>query len=148
MEKTKTEKDRYSKLVERLSPENKVAGNCIKSFVVGGLICSFGQLINNLYTGTGMTKDNVGLMTSVTLIFISILLTAIGIYDILGKFAGAGSSVPITGFANAIASAALEFKREGMILGLGAKIFIVAGPVIVYGLAASIVVGIIYYFMR
>ena len=145
MEKTKMEKEQYSELVDRLSPKNKVASNCMRAFIVGGLICTVGQFIHNLYAGTAMSQENVGLMTSVTLIFLGIFFTAVGVYDILGKYAGAGSSVPITGFANAIASAALEFKREGMILGMGAKIFIVAGPVIVYGVATSMVVGLIYY---
>jgi len=138
----------YQEMVKEYSPDSKVVINCAKAFVVGGIICVIGQFIVNYLIGIGMTKDMASTYNSVILIFVAVLLTGLGWYSKLGKFAGAGSIVPITGFANAVAAPAIEHKKEGLIMGVGAKMFIVAGPVIVYGTVASVVVGAIYYFMR
>jgi len=141
-------KARYQELVKEVSPNSHLAADCFKAFCVGGLICTLGQFITNYFTTRQYPEDKASLYTSVILIFCAILLTGLGLYEKIGKFAGAGSIVPITGFANSVASPAIEFKKEGWILGLGAKMFIVAGPVIVYGTLASFLVGIIYYFMK
>ncbi|NLC68959.1 MAG: stage V sporulation protein AC [Clostridiaceae bacterium] len=138
----------YRDYVEKKSPKSKVLANTVKAFVVGGLICVAGQLINNFFTSRGMEKDTVSNLTSIIMIFLGALLTGLNIYDNLGKFAGAGSIVPITGFANSIVSPAMEFKSEGYVMGVGAKMFVVAGPVLVYGISASIIVGIIYYLLH
>ena len=115
------------------------------AFLTGGLICTLGQLLTNLYMMAGISKDTASSLTSISLIFLSILFTGLEWYDRIAQHAGAGTLVPITGFANAVASPALEFKSEGYVLGLGAKMFVIAGPVIVYGVSASVVYGIIYY---
>ena len=132
-----TEKE-YGKLVQRLSPNSPMWKDCIWAFVVGGLICTLGQLIMNGYLALGMVKDNASTATSMTLVALSALFTGLSLYDNLAKHAGAGTLVPITGFANSVAAPAVEFKTEGFILGVGAKMFTIAGPVIVYGVAASV----------
>ena len=139
-----TEKE-YGKLVQRLSPNSPMWKDCIWAFVVGGLICTLGQLIMNGYLALGMVKDNASTATSMTLVALSALFTGLSLYDNLAKHAGAGTLVPITGFANSVAAPAVEFKTEGFILGVGAKMFTIAGPVIVYGVAASVVYGLIYW---
>ena len=134
----------YAKLVKEKSPNSKLGKNLCKAFVIGGLICCVGQLIGDgcamlhLDTETGKT------VTSVVMVFLGTLLTGLGVYDKLAKHAGAGTLVPITGFANSVAAPAIDFKSEGLITGLGAKMFIIAGPVLVYGTAASVVYGLIY----
>lgn len=115
------------------------------AFLIGGAICTLGEALLNMYGALGLSQDNAGAMTSMTLIFLSALLTGLKLYDRIAQAAGAGTLVPITGFANSVVSPALEFKSEGYVLGLGAKMFIIAGPVLVYGISASIVYGIIYY---
>ena len=145
MNKTKAE---YQEIVKQASPDTNLLFPCVKAFIVGGLICDAGQFVTNMFLRVGTPKDTASVYTSVILIFFGVLLTGLGLYQKLGKFAGAGSIVPITGFANSVASPALEFKSEGYIFGVGAKMFVVAGPVIVYGVAASVVIGIIYYFFR
>lgn len=115
------------------------------AFLIGGAICTLGEALLNMYAALGLSQDNAGAMTSMTLIFLSALLTGLKLYDRIAQTAGAGTLVPITGFANSVVSPALEFKSEGYVLGLGAKMFIIAGPVLVYGISASIVYGIIYY---
>ena len=139
-----TEKE-YGKLVQKLSPNSPMWKDCIWAFVVGGLICTLGQLIMDGYTALGMVKDNASTATAITLVALSALFTGLSLYDNLAKHAGAGTLVPITGFANSVAAPAVEFKTEGFILGVGAKMFTIAGPVIVYGLAASVVYGIIFW---
>ena len=139
-----TEKE-YGKLVQKLSPNSPMWKDCIWAFVVGGLICTLGQLIMNGYLALGMVKDNASTATSMTLVALSALFTGLSLYDNLAKHAGAGTLVPITGFANSVAAPAVEFKTEGFILGVGAKMFTIAGPVIVYGVAASVVYGLIYW---
>lgn len=135
----------YGNLVNEMSPRSPVCKDCIWAFCIGGLICVLGQLFSSGYQAMGIAKDDAGTAASMTLVALSALLTGIGIYDDIAKRAGAGTLVPITGFANAIAAPAVEFKTEGFILGVGAKIFTIAGPVIVYGVSASVVYGLIYW---
>lgn len=139
-----TEKE-YGKLVRDLSPKSPIWKDCLNAFWIGGVICALGQGILNGYQALGLDKEAAGTAMSMTLVAISALLTGLSLYDNIAKHAGAGTLVPITGFANAISSAAIEFKTEGFILGVGAKIFVIAGPVIVYGIAASVVYGLIYW---
>lgn len=137
----------YNKIVTKNSPKSKLFVNCIKAFLIGGAICTIGQGFTNLYAMLGATEKDSKTLCSVTLIFIGILLTAIGVYDKIAKHGGAGTLVPITGFANAVSSPAIEFKSEGYIAGLGAKLFIIAGPVIVYGVSASIIYGFVLWIL-
>ncbi len=135
----------YDGLVKAYSPNSPKKRNIIGAFLVGGAICSLGQVLVELYGYFGMTEKLCYTVASITLIGLSVLLTGLGVYDKIAKYAGAGTLVPITGFANAVASPAIEFKSEGYILGVGAKMFIIAGPVIVYGNLASVVYGLILY---
>ena len=135
----------YQKLVEDVSPKSPTGKDCLGAFTVGGTICAIGQFFINYYTRLGLTKTDAGTAASMTLVVISAILTGLSLYDNIAKFAGAGTLVPITGFANAIAAPAVEFKTEGFILGVGGKMFTIAGPVIVYGLAASVAYGLIYW---
>lgn len=135
----------YGELVESMAPKSPILKDCINAFWIGGLICAIGQLFLNGYTALGLDETNAGTATSMTLVALSALLTGLSLYDNIAKHAGAGTLVPITGFANSIAAPAVEFKTEGFILGLGAKIFTIAGPVIVYGVSASVVYGLIYW---
>ena len=135
----------YQKLVEEISPRSPIGKDCLGAFVVGGIICVIGQFFINFYTKLGLDKDAAGTAASMTLVVISATLTGLSLYDNIAKFAGAGTLVPITGFANSIAAPAVEFKTEGFILGVGAKMFTIAGPVIVYGLSASVIYGFIYW---
>ena len=128
-----------------MAPKSPMGKDCVFAFVIGGLICTLGQLIQNGYTALGLGETNAGTATSMTLIALSALLTGLSLYDNIAKFAGAGTLVPITGFANSIAAPAVEYKTEGFILGVGAKMFTIAGPVIVYGVSASVVYGVIYW---
>ena len=139
----------YDRLVKQFSPRSEVFGALIKAFVVGGLICCLGQGLNDIGEHLLLLdKASESTLTSTALIFLSALLTGLGVYDKLGQFAGAGSIVPITGFANSIVSPAMEFKREGFVLGVGAKMFVVAGPVLVYGIASSVIYGVIYFILQ
>ena len=135
----------YGKLVEEISPKSPVGKDTVSAFLVGGIICAIGQFFINFYTTLGLDKDAASTAASMTLVVISAILTGLSLYDNIAKYAGAGTLVPITGFANSIAAPAVEFKTEGFILGVGAKIFTIAGPVIVYGLSASVVYGFIYW---
>ena len=142
----KKKQNSYVTKAEGILPKSKILLNSLKAFVVGGTICAIGQIIyNTLYYLMGISEDNSRLLLTVIMIFLGGLLTALGIYDEIGTFAGAGSIVPITGFANSIVSPAMEFKQEGYVFGVGAKMFTIAGPVIVYGTAASVIYGIIYW---
>lgn len=139
-----TEKQ-YDALVRDMSPRSPIGKDCLNAFWIGGLICAIGQVFLNFYTRLGLDKDMAGTATSMSLVTLSALLTGLSLYDNIAKHAGAGTLVPITGFANSIAAPAVEFKTEGFILGVGAKMFTIAGPVIVYGLAASVLYGVIYW---
>ena len=139
-----TEKQ-YGALVARMAPKSPMWRDCLNAFWIGGLICVVGQIFTNCYGAWGLEKQDAGTAASMTLVALSALLTGLSVYDDSAKHAGAGTLVPITGFANAIAAPAVEFKTEGFVLGVGAKMFTIAGPVIVYGLAASVVYGFIYW---
>ena len=139
-------KQQYSTMVKKISPNSKSWIDIPKAFVIGGIICCIGQGLTDLYGNAGFDDKTAAAWTSVTLVFLSALLTGLGLYEKIAKHGGAGTLVPITGFANAVVSPALEFKAEGVVLGVGAKIFAIAGPVILYGTAASVLYGLIYYF--
>lgn len=139
----------YKDYVDKISPKPKYLKNYTLAFIIGGLICMIGQGINDIYMNfMGLEKLQASCATSMTLIFIGALLTGLGVYDLIGKRAGAGSIIPITGFANSIVSPAMEFKREGYVLGVGANLFKIAGPVLVYGIGSSILCGFIYYIFK
>ena len=135
----------YADLVSEMSPKSPVWKDCLNAFLIGGAICVLGQCIKTGYEALGLEEEMAGTAMSMTLVALSALLTGLSLYDDIAKHAGAGTLVPITGFANAVSSAALEFKTEGFILGVGAKMFTIAGPVIVYGVSASVVYGLIYW---
>ncbi len=139
-----TEKE-YEKMAQALAPKSPMRKDCLLAFVVGGLICTLGQLLMKGYLALEMEKTDASGAVSMTLVALAALLTGLSIYDDIAKHAGAGTLVPITGFSNAVSAPAIEFKTEGFILGVGANIFKIAGPVIVYGLAASVVYGLIYW---
>lgn len=140
-----TDKKDYKKLVDKKTPSSKILTNCVKAFLFGGTICTIGQLLFTLYEPLGMSEELTGGAVSVTLVFLGVLLTGLNIYPKLAKHAGAGTIVPITGFANSVASPAIEAKTEGMVMGVGAKLFTIAGPVIVYGVVSAFVAGIWYW---
>ena len=135
----------YDALVREMSPKSPMGKDCISAFWIGGLICVLGQVFINLYTSLGLEKQDASTAGSMTLVVLAALLTGLSLYDNIAKYAGAGTLVPITGFANSISAPAVEFKTEGFILGVGAKMFTIAGPVIVYGVSASVVYGLIYW---
>lgn len=138
----------YAQMSKKASPPSKSWKNIPLAFVIGGLICLLGECIKNIFLHYNFSEEAAGSWTSIILVTLSALLTGLGLYEKLAKYAGAGTLVPITGFSNSISSSALEAKSEGFILGVGAKIFTIAGPVILYGTAASVVYGIIYYIVR
>ncbi len=137
----------YEEMGKARQPKSRIVRNVLMAYLIGGLICVLGEALSSLYSGMGISKETVGALTSVTLIALSIILTGLRLYRKIAKVGGAGTLVPITGFANAVVSPAIEFKHEGYILGLGAKLFLVAGPVIVYGVSASVIYGIILFLM-
>lgn len=136
-------KQEYSDYVDKKSPNSPIFKNCFNAFWVGGLICSIGQIIMDFCEYNGMDNTSASTVVSITLIALSAILTSLNIFNKIGKFAGAGSLVPITGFANSIVSPAIEYKSEGYIMGVGGKMFTVAGPVLVYGISASVIIGIL-----
>lgn len=138
----------YDKMAKKASPPSPKILNCIKAFIFGGLICTFGQVLNLIFENLGLSKDAVKALTPSVLIIITAILTGIGVFDKIAKHAGAGTIVPITGFANSVVSPALEFKTEGLVMGTGANIFKIAGPVIAYGVFAGVVYGIIAYIFK
>ncbi|NLM50816.1 MAG: stage V sporulation protein AC [Clostridiaceae bacterium] len=144
----KMTKEEYKKYVDKKSPNSPILKNTIKAFLGGGLICAIGQMFLNFYKSKGLGMENSFGLVSITLIFIGALLTGFNLYDKIGKHLGAGALVPITGFSNSIVSPAMEFKSEGFVLGVGAKMFVIAGPVLVYGITSSVIAGLIYYFIR
>lgn len=141
-----TEKE-YGKMVQSLAPKSPMWKDCFNAFWIGGLICTVGQLIMNGYLALDMEKMDASCATSMTLVALAAVLTGLSVYDDIAKLAGAGTLVPITGFSNAVSAPAIEFKTEGFVLGVGAKMFTIAGPVIVYGTVASVVYGVIYWIM-
>lgn len=138
----------YIKYVEKKNPKSKLGINCLKAFLIGGLICAVGQGFLNLYKYLGADKETASTLVTVTMIFLGALLTGLNIYPKIAKYGGAGTLVPVTGFSNAVSAPALEAKTEGYILGVGAKIFTIAGPVILFGTLSSVICGIVYFFMK
>ena len=135
----------YQDYVAKKQKKSPIVKDTILAFLIGGAICALGQGIQELWTAAGLDKESAGTMTSVSLVFLSILLTGLNLYNKLGRYGGAGTLVPITGFANAVASPAIDFKAEGIVTGMAAKMFVVAGPVIVFGTVASVVYGVVYW---
>ena len=145
----KTALERYAALVQRFTPKSKLGQGCLRAFWVGGSICVLGQAIADAgHAWLGFSSSDASTFASIALIFLTALLTGIGVFDRIARYAGAGTVVPITGFANAMVSPAMEFRPEGFVLGTGAKLFTIAGPVLVYGISASVIVGLISYFVR
>ena len=140
--------EEYSKYVESKAKKSPIIKDIILAFISGGLICVLGEFITNIFLKNGFDKETSGTWTTIILIFIGALLTALNLYSHIGKVCGAGSAVPITGFSNSIVSPAIEYKAEGHVLGLGASMFKVAGPVLVYGISTSVIVGLIYYLFK
>lgn len=141
-------KKQYGEMVKRASPPSTVVRDCVLAFVIGGLICVIGQLVCNGYLALNLQKDDAAAATSMTMIFLGALLTGLNVYDNIALYGGAGTLVPITGFANSIVSPAMEYKKEGFVLGVGVNMFKIAGPVLVFGISASVIYGMIYYFVR
>lgn len=141
-------KENYKNMVEKKTPNSHIVRDSARAFVVGGGICAVGQGVQNYFVSLDFSKEESSLIVIIILIGVSALLTGLGLYSNIGKFSGAGTIVPITGFANSVVSPAIEFKKEGFILGLGAKMFVIAGPVIVYGTLTSFVVGLFHYFLK
>ena len=151
MENNRDQKEiqRYAQLVERLSPKSEIGKGLIRAYWVGGVICMIGQGVTDIFAyGLKWGAQASAAATSITMIFLASLLTGIGVYDRIGKYAGAGSIVPITGFANSVVAPAMEFRREGLVMGVGAKLFTLAGPVLTYGISASVIVGLITYLLE
>ncbi len=142
MNRTQTE---YKKYADAHASPSPIVANCAKSFLVGGCICTIGQALNYLYLYTGISEQDSKALVSITLVFSAVLLTGLDIFDKIAKFGGSGTLVPITGFANAVVAPAIDNKAEGWVLGVGSKLFIIAGPVILYGTLASVIYGVIYY---
>lgn len=138
----------YDEMVKKASPNSPIILDCIKAFLIGGAICCFGQLLFYIFRKSGMSLDESRSLVSISLIIITAILTGIGVFDKIAKHAGAGTIVPITGFANSVVSPAMEFKSEGFIIGTGASIFKVAGPVILYGTTAASLYGLIYFIVE
>ena len=134
--------EEYREYARQRAPRSQVKQNALRAFLVGGLICCLGQFLQGLYTSLGLDEESAGTAASITLVFLAALLTGLGVYDRLAKIGGAGTLVPITGFANAVAAPALEFKTEGLVAGTAAKMFVIAGPVLVFGVGASVVYGL------
>ena len=142
-----TPKD-YQAYVKAKAPSSPLVRDCLRAFLVGGLICTLGQAIQNGWLAAGLTKDDAGAATACSLVLLSAVLTGLNVYSSIGRFGGAGSLIPITGFANAVVSPAIDFKAEGLITGMAAKMFTVAGPVIVFGSLASVVYGVVLMLLR
>lgn len=146
MSQNKQTQREYKKLVDKVTPNSEMAKSLVRAFVVGGVICMIGQAVSLFGSQVlNLLRDETAGFTSMVMIFLGATLTGIGVYDRIGQFAGAGSIVPITGFANSIVAPAMEFRREGYVMGIGAKLFILAGPVLVYGIGSSVIVGLLYY---
>ena len=140
-----TDNKTYKKYAEARARKSPIMKDCALAFIIGGTICTVGHALRDIYMYLGMAEESAGTLTSVTLIFAAVLLTGLGVFDNIAKYAGAGTLVPITGFSNAVASCAIDTRSEGYILGVGAKIFTIAGPVILYGISAGVVYGVVYW---
>ena len=138
----------YQAYLQATAPRSRIVRDCLRAFLVGGLICTLGQAIQNGWLAAGLTKDDAGAATACSLVLLSAVLTGLNVYSNIGRFGGAGSLIPITGFANAVVSPAIDFKAEGLITGMAAKMFTVAGPVIVFGSLASVVYGVVLMLLR
>lgn len=147
-EKKQQRDEQYNKYVKQVTPTHNLWLNMAKAFLVGGVICVLGQALLNYFTGIGMDKETAGSWCSLILVALSVLLTGLNLYPKLAKFGGAGTLVPITGFANSVAASAIEYKKEGQVFGIGCKIFTIAGPVILYGIFSSWLLGLIYWILR
>lgn len=145
MVKEKKIQDKFQTLTKEIAPKPNILKNCLRAFWVGGLICIIGQIISNFFSLYDFTEEEVSSITSISMVFLGALLTGLRIYAKIAEYAGAGTVVPITGFSNAVVSPAIEFKKEGFIFGVAAKMFTIAGPVLVYGIGSSVIIGIIYY---
>lgn len=145
---TQKRNEAYNQYVKQTTPKFSTWKNIIKAYIIGGIICTIGQFFTNYYSYLGADKETAKAYNTVTLVFLAILLTGLGLYQKLAKFGGAGTLVPITGFANSVAAPAVEYKKEGQVFGIGCKIFTIAGPVILYGIFSSWVLGIIYYIFK
>lgn len=143
-----TDSENYKRYVNARAKKSPLAKNCVRAFLTGGAICAGAQGLLTLYKSRGMEKDDAAALVSVSLVFLTALLTGLGVFDNIAKWAGAGTLVPITGFANAVSAPAIDTKGEGFVLGVGAKIFSIAGPVILYGMAAGTVYGVIYWIIN
>lgn len=144
----KKKQKQYAEYVKRITPTHSLPLNMAKAFLTGGLICLVGQIITNFAKNQGLDQEMAGTWCSVILVLCSVLLTGFNLYPKIGKFGGAGSLVPITGFANSVAASAIEYKTEGQVFGIGCKIFTIAGPVILYGILSSWAAGLIYYLLK
>lgn len=144
----KISKHEYQKMVEEKAPGSHIIRNIFAAFITGGAICSVGQIVMLIFEQFGADKETTAASTSIIMIFLGAFLTGINIYDNIGKFGGAGASVPITGFSNSIVSPAMEYKKEGYVMGVGAKMFLIAGPVLVYGIFASVIAGLVYFIWK
>ena len=138
----------YQAYVKAKAPKSPIVRDCLRAFLVGGLICTLGQAIQNGWLAAGLSRDDAGAATACTLVLLSAVLTGLNVYNNIGRFGGAGSLIPITGFANAVVSPAIDFKAEGLITGMAAKMFTVAGPVIVFGSLASVIYGVVLMLLR
>ena len=139
---------KFKTITEQTNPKPKIARNCVRAFLVGGGICTIGQVFQELLINYGIPEDDVKMLLPIIMVFLGALLTGVGIYDKIAAYGGAGTVVPITGFSNAIVAPAIEFKQEGFIFGVAAKMFTIAGPVLVYGIGSSVIIGIIYYIIH
>ncbi len=147
-EKQSPAAQRYLKLVERITPKSKLAVGLLRAFWVGGVVCIVGQLITDgAKAWFTLSNEDAAMFATIVLVFLAGLLTGIGVFDNIGKYAGAGTIVPITGFSNSIVASAMEFRREGLVMGVGAKLFLIAGPVLVYGIGSSVIAGLIAFFV-
>ena len=148
MTKENNIKQKFKVITDETKPKPKILSNCVKAFLVGGAICTIGVVIMKILERFQYSIEETSALTSIIMVFIGALLTGVGIYDKIASFAGAGTVVPITGFANAVVAPAIEFKKEGFVFGVAAKMFTIAGPVLVYGIGSSVIIGLIYYFIN
>lgn len=148
MTKENNIKQKFKVITDETKPKPKILSNCVKAFLVGGAICNIGEVIMKILERFQYSIEETSALTSIIMVFIGALLTGVGIYDKIASFAGAGTVVPITGFANAVVAPAIEFKKEGFVFGVAAKMFTIAGPVLVYGIGSSVIIGLIYYFIN